>query len=102
MKPAFGAMSATDMPFDVPTSWRKSARHCALGMRNGTHVAHDGQYTWESALGKVHLGKYTHGKVHLGKYTQEGTPENVHRKRPIALLLFASASELGQAEQAPP
>ena len=27
-----------------------------------------------SALGKVHLGRYTHGKVHLGKCTQEGKP----------------------------
>ena len=51
----------------------ESARHCPSG--NGT----DGQYTWESALGKVHLGKYTYGKVHLGRYTQEGTPKKVHR-----------------------
>ena len=48
---------------------------------------HPRRYTlkWESALGKVHLGRYTHGKVHLGKCTQEGTPRR-----------------LGKAEKSPP
>ena len=43
------------------------------------YVALDGQYTWGSTLGKVHLGECTHGKAHLGEYTREGTLEKVHR-----------------------